>query len=174
MEKFLDEFLLYQRVSLIFHSSSCGLANRGRILPLWEHLYGGARWAVLACATQIQVFVLLISSGKRPGIQSRRALDVASFVWEALQCGVCDLRIQKCCLGRDPGAHAQHSVSDNGSRRMICGKAFLMLATAPSLRDIPWDLYYISIIYLYNSPWWICHPGIFWKPSLNLFRCANS
>lgn len=77
----------------------------------------GRRWAVLACSAQTWAFVLLISVGKCPRIQSRRALTVASFVWEVFQCDICVLTTQELPRWQRWEAQlAQRSVPGNGTK----------------------------------------------------------
>lgn len=112
---------------------------------------GGQCWHVL----QTWVFVLLISVGKWPRIQSRRALNVASFVWEAFQYDICVLTTQERLHWQRWEVHlAQHSMPENGTK--VCFVRNILHATSfTCFVRLPWSPA------SYNSPWLIRYPGMF-------------
>ena len=100
---------------------------------------------------------------KQEGIGCRQLCLRSTSMWH-----LCLKNLRNAALAEIWGPSTMHSVSDNGYQRLICGKAFFTLAASLALWYTPGSLA------SYNSPWWVCYPGIFKKSSLNLFILANS
>lgn len=89
-------------------------------------------------------------NSKQEGIGCRQLCLRSTSMWH-----LCLKNLRNAALAEIWGPSTMHSVSDNGHQRLICGKAFFSLAASLALWYTPGSLA------SYNSPWWICYPGIF-------------